>query len=226
MKKITFLIITLLFCFNSSVKADDTCSSSEMARLRNLADKIEFTYDYEWNYFDDENDGIRYEYPIFTINATNLNKELKVIIKEDYYNGKYQEFINQGNGVGKMGGFRDGARIAVTIRAYTADSCSGKIIKVKNIDLPILNLRYYQPICQENLNFKYCARFMDKNITDDQFYEELAKWETGNNTDKSNDDNIIVEESSHFFIVIIVVAFIAIVGIGIFIGLKKKKNDL
>lgn len=230
MKKWSFLIIVLLFCFNLNVKAANTCSSSEMARLKNLASHVEFTYDYEWELlYNDKISDIEYKWPNFTITATNLNKELKVMVEENYLQGNYKEFKDNGNGVGSLKNFSSSEKITITIRAYTNNACSGNVLTTKVVQLPSLNSHYYSNICKESLDFEYCAQFVDKKISDEEFNNAYSKWSNKNsNNNSTSQENIIDNNNSTQNIKIIVIIVIAIIIVVILIILiaKRRKNNL
>lgn len=232
MKKWLFLIIVLLFCFNLNVKAENTCTSSEMARLKNLAEKVDLTYDYGWKFYEKGKDGHEYYYEDFTIIAANLNKELKVLIEEDYLTGKYREFKNDGTGSGKINGFINGTKVTITIRAYTANECSGKILLTKTLQLPYFNSSYstYYMSCENYPDFKYCKQFLDEKITDKMFLEELDKYIIENKGTNSLDNNIANSNNSSLIanvkIIAVIIAAILLLVVLVTIIKKKQKNKL
>ena len=73
MKKIVLLIL-ILFSFNVYA---DTCDNNELKRLKDLAEKVEFSYDYEIKNEVLE-DGSNFPVFNFSITANNLNEDLKV----------------------------------------------------------------------------------------------------------------------------------------------------
>ena len=168
MKTRYLIFIVLLLLLQINVKAE-TCSNDEFKRLKNLADKVEFTYDYEWEtfYYDEENDDT-YRRANFTITATNLNDQLKVMVEENFLLGKYKEFVNNGSGIGSLNNFWEGSKVKITIRAFTDNECAGKILKTATVNLPSLNLTYNNNIdvCNSYPNFKYCRQFLDEKIDD------------------------------------------------------------
>ena len=142
MRKIVYLVIMFIAIFSVQINvyAADTCSNEEMARLKELAEKIEFTYDYEWVEFryDEEND-IMYRYPNFTITAKKLSEELNVIVQKDK---EFFEFEDNGDGIGHLNGFLTGDKLGIIIRANVENGCMDKNVVTKNIAIPILNGHY------------------------------------------------------------------------------------
>ena len=228
-RKIYFLLMLfVILLFNMDANAD-TCSSSELARLYNLASHVEFTYDYEWKVYKEKND--KYTYPSFYIVANNLNEELKVLIENDYLNGDYIEFKNNGNGMGIIDNLSGGANIVISIRGYSKNDCSGKLIMTKRIKLPILNLFSYEDACIEYTDFKYCNNFLDEKITYDKFASELNNYLKIKNEASISASTIKLDNSSKntnpvIKIVFAIVILMVIVGISIYIIVKKQKERL
>ena len=131
MKNIKYLLLIIMALFAINVYADDTCDSNELARVKELAKKVEFDYSYVVN--DDATIN-------FSIEAVNLNRDLEVVIVEDYYNQKYREFKDNASHSNKLDGFRSGERVVITINAYVPNRCSGKTVLTKTIKLPYYNI--------------------------------------------------------------------------------------
>lgn len=224
MKKICLMFVFFaLSILQINVKAE-TCSNDEFNRLRNLADKVEFTYDYELI----ESEIDLEKYPFFTITAINLNKQLKVMIEDNYLLGKYKEFVDNGNGVGSIDNFDAGSKVTVTIRAYVDNDCSGRLLKTVTINIPFLNIQYYnnRDVCNEYPGFKYCKPFLDKKIDDYQFFQEFQKYVDELPIEKTNE--VIEEKSNNLTIIILVIALIVIITLIILLlcwFIKKKRRE-
>ena len=168
MKRIKYVILValLLVTFNVNAKVSDNCDKNEFARLKELAKKVEFDYDYK----------MVNGKAIFSINAINLNRDLKVLIIENYYNQKYKEFKNDGNNRGSLDGFSEGERVTVTINAFVPNWCSGKKVYTKTVKLPYYNKYYSEEKCKGNEGFKYCKQLIDTNISEKTFNSELTSY--------------------------------------------------
>lgn len=224
---IVTLILILGFQFNVNA---NTCPNTEMERLKFLADKVEITYDYEWKIGRHKENNGEYYYPTFTLTAANLDKDLKVIIEKDYLSRDYIEFKDNGNGTGILDGFSGGENINVTIRAYTDNDCSGKIVTNKKIKLPYLNLYSFEDACVEYTDFKYCDHFTEEKVSSEKFYAELDKY-----LKKKNEAEVLLNSrqngnaTSSFQVIKIVsisVIVILIVAVVIITINKKKKGRL
>ena len=67
MKKIWYILFIIIMLFTFNVKAADDCDSKEFTRLKELAKKIDFDYDYKLV------DGKA----VFSVSAYNLNSDLE-----------------------------------------------------------------------------------------------------------------------------------------------------
>ena len=128
MKKLKYVlfIILLIFTFNVKAEEDDSltkaCQTKEMSRLKEIAKKVEFDYDYTLS-----GDNVE-----FSINATNLNDELMVLIIKNYYTNDYREF--KGEEKATLKGFDPGESVVITIKAFVPNKCSGNTILTKTIN--------------------------------------------------------------------------------------------
>ena len=166
MKKIWILLFTLMMLFTINVKAEDRCDSKELSRLKELAKKVEFDYDYKLV------DGKA----VFSINAVNLNEDLKVLIIEDYYAEKYQEFKDNANHTATINNFQPGEKVTVTIKAFVVNFCSGKTITTKLVKLPYYNYNYDEAKCKGHEDFKYCKLLIDKDISKEEFDKQYEAY--------------------------------------------------
>ena len=164
MKKVRYLLLSLLLIVTFNVKAAESdCKKEENDRLKALANKIEFDYDYK----------LVDEKAVFSINAVNLNEDLKVLIINDYYNDDYKEFKDDGTHKATLSGFEPGKKITITIKGYVPNWCSGKTIMTKTIKLPYYNYYYDEEKCAGNEDFKYCKQLIDVNLTKSEFDKQF-----------------------------------------------------
>ena len=213
-KKLLFLII-LFLCFNVNAIELPACTTEKMNNLKATADKIYFRYTYT----------MKNSVPEFTIHASNLNKDLKALIIQDFYSMNYREFKNDGKGNGSLSGFYEGQNVTITIKAYTPDQCSTRTISTKQIKLPYYNHYYDETFCKENPNFIYCSEFIDINLTGEQYEKELEKY----NKSKEVEPIVVEEESNNKMILMIGIAVGVVLIITIttiYIIKRRKKNSL
>lgn len=219
MKKIIFMISLILFTFTIDVKAIDECSSSELARLKELAGNVSFTYDYYFNDLDEEDDSLGgAAWFNYKIEAHNLSEDLKVKIKgeETYFTISEPILDEIGNGI----------TLNVEIYAYTTNLCSGKLLKIETIKLPYFNEYSLREECKEYENFKYCKEFLKLDITDDEFVSEFEKYKEELKNQNQNDlDNDLKMFFNDYGIYIITAIFLVVVAIITFIIVKVMKKD-
>ena len=217
MKKIKCLLVILLVLLTVNVKADNKCEKEELARLKEIAKKVEFDYDYKLK------DGNA----VFSIKAVNLNSELKVIIIEDYYLDKYKEFKDNSSHTTTLDGFKSGEKVVVTIKGFVPNWCSGTTLLTKTIKLPYYNIFYDEEKCKGNEDFKYCKLLIDSNISQKTFnaqYEAYLK-----SKEAKNQQEIIPAEFNWKLLIIIgsiVLVLAILVGITMILVRRKRKNSL
>ena len=220
MKKIVVLL-ALLFSFNVYA---DTCDKNELARLKNIADQVELSYEYEIK--KTKIDGEDAIYADYTVIVSNLNKEIKANYEKNYLLGNYYEFKLDANGVGKLSQFYDGETAVVTIRAFTNTKCSGKIIATKTIKMPYLNPYYYtnREFCNTYSDFKYCQELMETSFNEADYEKEHAKYF---NAEKKIVREDVQEDDNHnyYLIMAVIVSVVLLLLMILSIILKKKKKN-
>ena len=220
MKKWLFLFL-MLFSFNVYA---GTCSKEELARLKDIANKVELTYEYKKVYKKQNGQTLMAHY--YTVIASNLNKEIKANYEVNYLTGDYEEFKRDSNNMGKVEGFEDGENVVVTIRAYTSDGCSGKELAKKTIKMPYMNpFYYYYSDCEKYPDFKYCKPLVESKISQETFNNELKRYykidsgiEEENSEKKVNSNLVLIIVGIVVFLLLLVLAFV--------ITKRKKKNSL
>ena len=217
MKKVKCLLFVLLLFLTVNVKATSDCDSKELARLKELAKKVEFDYNYKLK--DDQVE--------FSINAVNLNSELKVLIIEDYYSGKYKEFKDSSTHAATLTGFKEGERVNVTIKGFVPNWCSGETLTTKSIKLPYYNKYYDEAKCKGNENFKYCKLLVDKKLTEEEYNKQFDAYLKNNNKSQKptvnpeNDNTKLYLIIGGSVLVVVIITFVVISMIK-----RKKKNSL
>ena len=215
MRKIyLLLIIVVLFSFNINV-AGAECEKEEMTRLKELARKIEFDYDYK----------LVNDKAVFSINAINLNEDLEVLIVEDYWSLNYKEFKDDGTKKGTLNNFNPGEKVVITIKGYVDNWCSGKTVLTKTVKLPYYNYFYDSEKCRGNEDFKYCKQLIDSNITKESFENEFALY-LKNKENKPKEEEKEKDNTTIYIIIGIVSGILAIGAIIMIIRNTKKKNSL
>ena len=217
MKKYCLLLIIMMLSLNVKAITLEKCTTEKMNRLKEIADKIEFNYTFN------KNSKNGYGYFDFTINATNLNKEIKALIIQDFYSMNYKEFKNDGKGNGSIKGFLEGENVSITLKAFTADECSTKTVTVKQVKLPYYNQFYDEEFCLTNPNFKYCSELTPSKVTKDMYDREMKKYIEENSNTKTNED----KNNNNIWLFVGIGAGVVLIGsVVAFILIRRKKNEL
>lgn len=210
MKKLIKYSLVLLFVL-MSINVYAKCETSELERLKVLAEKVEFTYDYKIG--NDIN---------FSITATNLNSELKVLIIEDYYMDDYQEFKYNKNKTYTLNNFKNNEKVLVTIKGYVKNECSGETVLTKYVNLPYYNNFASSQECKLYPDFKYCATLLENSINKETFDSELEKYL---NSNLQEEEPPKVKEDGIFLYVVVGILFIVVLIIIIIMVVKKKRKE-
>ncbi len=222
MKKIFYILLVIISIFMVNVKADDDiyqCEKEEKQRLKDLASKLEYTYDYR----KDENDVIN-----FSITISNMNEDLKILITDNLANGN-KEFKYNDTKKSTLSGFSSGQKVNLAINGFVVNWCSGVTIATKQIKLPYYNYNYDEEFCKDNSDFKYCKQLLDTKITQEEYDSALKKYlsskEKGEEPTKIEDK----EESNWNLLIIIgsiVGVLIIIVTVGMIVIKRRRKSAL
>ena len=216
MKRIKYLILIILVLLSFNVKAEDHCDKNELTRLKELARKVEFDYDYK----------LVNDKAVFSISAVNLNKDLEVLIIEDYFTLNYKQFKDDGTGKGILNNFNPGEKVVITMKGYVANWCSGKTVLTKTVKLPYYNYYYDAEKCKGNEDFKYCKQLIDSNITKESFDNEFTLYLKNKEAKKVEEEEKEKNNTIIYIIIGIVSGILAIGAITIIIRNVKKKNSL
>lgn len=215
--KVLLFILLMVLAFNVKAAGSDNCDSTEFNRLKELAKKVEFNYEYK----------LVDEKAVFSITAYNLNEDLKVLIIKDYYNENYRQFKDNGSQQGTLDNFESGEKVTVTIKGYVPNWCSGKTITTKVIKLPYYNYYYDEEKCKGNEEFKYCKQLIDTNISQKEFDNQLAAFIKNKEKKNQTDDNTGEKDYSELIkIVGIGVGAAVVIGVVVVILLKRRKKNM
>ena len=203
-----------------------TCQSDELKRLKELANKVEFTYDYSES--EEEDEFGTYTITNFKIKASNLSPDLEVMIINNYYTGDYRVFKYNSSGEYELDGFDSGEKVTITIKGYVPNGCSGKDVLVRTINLPYYNSFSKSEECKSNPEFKYCSKLLEKSVSDYQFYVEYEKYtETGDSSYEGNEENNKSTNYNNYIIIGLVgVGLVLLIVVIMVIAKKRKRNQI
>ena len=217
MKKIKIIIFILLFMICLNVKAEGTCSTDELNRLKELANNVEIIKELQVDdsrYDVEKKNGLISAY--YKIKITNLNDELLI-----FYNNRG---VKQTIDVGTIDNlvFIDGTTTTFYIYAYTNNSCVNEPLRTITVKFDKYNLYYYinKDKCEQYSEFEYCKEYM--NIGNKK-YEEIDKL-----FDKYIEENkVMVTTNSNLYYIAGGIILICLVTILIVVIIRKyKKNQL
>lgn len=228
MKKIKYLLILLLIISFKNVSAIDNCTSSEMTRLRELANNVEIKYEPKIDEIasDDSStiDTILVSYRLVVSNLANDlrlyyksgNNEKKLITMEQLQNETFYEGMN----------------IQFQIYSWTNNLCTDELLRTINIKFPSYSRFYYfhKEECNKYPDFKYCKEFLD--ISSINFDDDIDKVEEAYNNYLKDKGVIQVNDDiqvNNYILIVISIAVLLIIIISIVLinkKNKKKKDDL
>ena len=225
MKKIFYFLTFILIFFNTiDTFAIDECTTSELKRLKELANNVAFKYEYqirEEKLMD--SDEYTFKQVYYDVTGLNLNDELIVRLKDD----EDLKFTKEDP---MIGNFINGETLKIEMIAYTKNLCSGRIILTKTLKLPSLNIYSLKEECQEYPDFKYCKENGELDISELEFQQSLNEYkkEIGNKKDDSKlIDNI---DSNNYMMYVYIGSIVLLIVVILFVIIKynqkKKDSDL
>ena len=209
------IIITFMLSLMNNVYAED-CDSTDIKRLRVLANDVDISYEYNDDIYDDDGFLI---YDTYKVIISNLSDELYVI--ESKTNLDLRNYsVNDGS---------------ITIdRLYSGNksfkiysrNCSNKLLKTYSIKLPKFNNYSTDPNCEGHENLDICQKFYDSSNVDYYEFMEMINNSDNKDTDdnKSKDENKYIKFIKDNYIYISIGGGVLIIIIIVLIILRHKKR--
>ena len=165
--KLKILVFMLAFFSCLNVYAIDACTTSEMSRLRELANNIQFKTDMVVEMDDKETENYVVSY---NVEIANFDDDLKIGYKPNDYSEEITVYPNQIIDEA----FYAGQTIKFKIYAYTENLCIDELLKTVTVKFPYVNEWYHfnKEKCEDNPDFKYCKEFMNVDNID---FEDIDK---------------------------------------------------
>ena len=181
-----FIIFIFSIFLIPNVYAED-CDSTDIKRLRVLANDVDISYEYNDDIYD--SDGFKI-FDTYKVVVSNLSDELYVI--ESKTNLDLRSYsVNDGS---------------ITIdRLYSGNksfkiyskNCSNKLLKTYSIKLPEFNNYSTDFNCEGHEDIEVCQKFYDSSNID--YYEFMEMIEKGDNEDKDKDStDTNIKENNKF----------------------------
>lgn len=223
-KKVLLQVLFIFFCFFivENVSAD-TCTTTELNTLKQLAYNINFSYEL---HDDTYNENHTY---YFDILATNFSDQF-YMVDMDGQQFNYMEGLEE-EGLRNLRVVNEGIRYRIEIYASNATNCSGTQIMTKEINLPYYNDYSQREECVGIEDFDLCQPYYDGYIESEEYFlEQVEKYKNGEialDTEKEEEgifDQIINFVSSNLLIVIPVLIVLVLIIVIIIIRVIKARK--
>ena len=208
------LLFIITFLVNLQVNAIQSCTNTEMERLRELAKNFKIQTSYEMD-VDDENKSLYLEYSIKFIN---FDPDLKIIYQLDSESDPIEltstsEFEDI---------FSENSKVDFKIYSYTNNLCTERLLKTYIVNFPSYNDYYYfnKEKCDANSDFKYCKEFMNvEDIDFEKIDKEFDEYLKEDNINSKITNNLL------WYIIGGLVGIVVLITIIVLIVKRKKKTD-
>lgn len=183
MKRICINLLLISCFFIASTKAFASCSNEEKVKYSKEAANVkistEIVVEEDKNVENVTDIGNTYTTYIdnFKTSATNLTDNIYVVLKNDY-NDKVATFTSKG--ITSMDFYEHDRVVNLTYEIYTSSStaCPGEKLLTNYAVIPVFNKYSNTQICQNNSSDPFCAQYVTKNYTQedyDKFSKKIAK---------------------------------------------------
>lgn len=229
MKQLKYLfVLGILLFLPNIVYADETCSVSNIARLKKIASNISTTYDYT-----ESIPATGYGNVTFTATISNVTKDIYVMKVDNYYTLQGTIYQGDENNQIQINDLSAGVSYHFVVFDNIGNECQDDLIYEFYITLPNYNKYYINPVCDKVPNYKYCQKWTNVNLTETEFVNSVNKYiksleetddqeDTDSNNDKYSTFIEIMEFLSKYSIAIF--GSIVLISAGGIIYLKKKDN--
>ena len=195
--KLYLFILTLVLLLPISVNAE--CNIAEKQNLLKLSKEI----DYDYKYVSDNR---------FKITFYNIDEKLLLFNSiGNMIKNNEESFLT----------YKGGDNIKFDIISSEKSSCADENVKSIYVKFPVYNKYSENEICLDDkyMDFKYCKKFLNKEITNDEWDKELEKYK-----EKTN-EIIKTDKKNYMFIIPIAISSIVIITIIITIIVRKKRKE-
>lgn len=219
-KKSILKIIVMLICVfvikNMDIVYAETCSTTELNNLKQLASNIKFTYGL---YDDTYNDIHTYYFDIF---VTNFSQEF--YFKDmDGHDFKYIESLEE-DGVRRLRTVKEGIRYSIGIYTSNITKCPDTLIVTKKIELPYYNDYSQREECEGIEEFSLCQKYYGGYIPSEEYFlKQITKYKNGEINDDGNEKLNLIEYIVNFFTnnLLIVIPVTSILAVALVLIIRK-----
>jgi len=209
-------IILLLILAIIPIKINAECSTTELSRLKTLANNINLSYEY-----DEANPSN------FRVVINNIVPEIYVT---DQYNIDYYTYQNANNGEVITNNYIGATNIKFNIYSNNVN-CQSELLTTKTITLPLYNSYYYDNVCIGLEDYELCQKWNSYTGTFEEFQTTVNKYKESLNkkqedkqqTNSISRNNFILDFYLKYYYIILP---IIIVLSSAYIYFKNKKDKL
>ena len=209
------IIITFMLSLMNNVYAED-CDSTDIKRLRVLANDVDISYEYNDDIYD--NDGFKI-YDTYKIVVSNLSDELYVIESKTNLDLRSYSVVDGSITIDRLYSGKKNFKIY-------SKNCSNKMLRNYSVNLPKFNNYSTDPNCEGHEDIEVCQKFYDSSNID--YYEFMEMINNSDNKDaddnKSKDENKYIKFIKDNYIYISIGGGVLIIIIIVLIILRHKKR--
>lgn len=200
-----FYIILGFICMTPFIgKVSAECNYQRLAELSKIATNVKLSYNYDGN-------------AKFTVTLTNITNDIYVI----YYNPGILSNVTL-SGLNEQS-VNIGAGTTLNFNIYSNDpNCYGRKLVTKYISTPFYNYYSNYDECKKYPKFKYCQRWTNLSITNEQFESEFEKYQESLKEHDEKKKNVDVLESIVSFFsqnkwILILLAIVVVIFVILFL---------
>ena len=217
MKKIALIVFTCCLIIPGIAFADE-CSYQDKQRLQKLANNVTYTVEEGYNMLA-EKDGT------FIITFAGVSDELFFADSLSNLRVNYMDY--------NMGEFSvsniDGGQ-TYQMRVYGRNTCEHTTIRTITINLPVLNIYYGDPICNDAREYSLCSKYNSTLISYEEFVYKVEEYKKNRVLNNNTNDNTSIEEPRWYQIYRkyywpALISLIIVLGILIFLWIKEQKKN-
>lgn len=212
-----FIIFIFSMFLVPCVYAED-CDSTDIKRLRVLANDVDISYEYNDDIYD--SDGFKI-YDTYKVVVNNLSDELYVIESKANLDLRSYSVVDGSIIIDRLYSGNKSFKIY-------SKNCSNKLLRTYSVKLAKFNYYSTDPNCEGHEGLEVCQKFYDSSNID--YYEFMEMIEKGDNEDKNKDSDNKKEDSKYIkfikdnYIYISIGGGVLILIIIVLIVLKHKKR--
>lgn len=186
MKQLKYILIFGILIFIPNIAKAEECSVSNTARLKKIASNITTKYDYVEN-----TPASGYGNVEFTLTISNVTSDIYVINMksiEEFYNKTGPTYFGDSNNQIVINGLSAGTTYHFLTYGNTNDICKGTLIYEFYVTTPSFNKYYTNNLCKEAPSYKYCQKWANINMTEEEFTKNIKDYIKNSQTETPSEE--------------------------------------